>query len=194
MAESIKQKLGFVVAAMMMLAALGALNIGSPAGARSQACEPDGGGGGGGTASPSPSPSESEEPFPPSLPPIIPEETESSSPSPSNTEGEARKCGSEISINYRGPTRKNPERREFAGKVRSAEDACEAGRKVIVKKDRKGKKDRTIGTTITNQRGSWSRPVKRANGKYYAQTPQERVPSDSGRVTCGADKSPTVKV
>ena len=192
MAESIKQKLGFVVAAVMVLAALGALNLGSPADAQAQRCESEGGGGG--TASPSPSPSETEEPFPPSLPPIIPEESESSSPSPTNTEGgQARNCPSEITMSYQGPTRKNPGRRQFVGKVRSEEDACETGRKVLVKKVRGGR-DRTVDSTVTNQRGSWKAPVRRANGRYYAQTPSERVPSDSGRVTCGADRSKTIRV
>lgn len=194
MGERVKQKLGFVVAAVMMVAALAALNVGAPAGAQQQGCEPSGGGNE--TESPSPSPTESEDPFPPSLPPIIPSESESesASPSPSDTQGQNRKCSSEITINYKGPNREKPERRVFSGKVKSDEDACEGGRKVILKKDRKGKRDLTIDTTVTNQRGSWSIPVTRANGRYYAKTPKEKVPADDGQVTCGADKSPVVKV
>ena len=195
MAESIKQKLGFVVAAIMVVAAVGALNIGTPAGAQANGCEPDGGGGGGNqTESPSPSPTESEEPFPPSLPPIIPSESESESPSPTDSEGQARTCDSKITISYRGPTRNNPERSEFAGKVTSDESACEGGRQVVVKKDRRRGRDLTVETTVTNNRGKWRAPVNRANGKYYAQTPQQRVASDEGRVTCKAAKSRTITV
>ena len=191
MSESIKQKLGFFVAAMMVVAAVAALNIGSPAGAQQNGCTDDGGGGG--TASPSPSPTETEEPFPP-VPPIIPEESESPSPTPTNTAGGARTCTSDISINYRGPTRRNPTRREFVGGVQSGEDACESGRKVLLKKDRSSGSDRTIDTTVTNQRGRYRIPVRRANGKYYAQTPEERVASNSGRVTCKADRSKSIRV
>ena len=192
MGESIKQKLGFVVAAMMVVAALAALNLGVPAGAQQNGCTTDGGGNG--TASPSPSPTESEEPFPPSLPPILPEESESASPSPSDTAGESRTCTSDISINYQGPDRRHPERREFSGNVKSGEDACESGRKVFLKKDRRTGRDRTVDTTITNDRGKWRIPVRRANGKYYAKTPQEKVPSQSGGVTCKADRSKAIRV
>ncbi len=194
MSEGIRQKLGFIVAGMMVLAALAVLNIGSTASSATE-CKPDDGGGNG-TQSPSPSPSESEteEPFPPSLPPILPSDEESSSsPSPTDTEGQARRCESEITINYRGPNRERPERREFVGKVRSDEDACEAGRKVTLQKVRSGP-DKRVDTTVTNDRGAWRLPVQRANGKYYAETPQEKVASDDGRVTCGADKSKTIRV
>lgn len=191
MAESVKQKLGFVVAALMVVAALAVLNLG-PAGAQAKGCDPDGGGGGG-TASPSPSPTESEEPFPPPIPPIIPEESETS-PSPTNTAGGARECDSKINLNYNGPTRKNPARRQFSGRVQSAEDACETGRKVLLKKDARKGRDRTVDTTLTNDRGSYKIPVKRANGKYYAQTPQEKVAGDDGRVTCGGARSKPVRV
>lgn len=189
MAESLKQKLGFVVAAMMMVAALGVLNLGTPADAQSKRCKPDGGG----NQTASPSPTESEEPFPPELPPVIPGDDESESPSPTPTTGRARNCDSGISLNYNGPNRKNPERREFAGRVSSQEDECKVGRKVILKKKKKGR-DRTIEATVTRKKGSFRMPVKRANGVYYAKTPRERVAADDGPVICGAAKSNFVKV
>ena len=195
MSEGIKQKFGFVVAAAMVVAALGVLNLGATASSSTE-CTPDGGGGGGGgTESPSPSPSESEteEPFPPSLPPILPSESESASPSPSDTEGQARRCDSEITINYKGPNKQYPGRREFTGNVRSDEEACEAGRKVALKRHKRGP-DQTVDTTVTNDRGKWRIPVNRANGRYYARTPQEKVASDDGRVTCGADRSKSIRV
>ncbi len=194
MAETIKQKLGFVVAAMMVVAGLAVLNVGAPADAQAQECESDGGGGGNQTESPSPTPTESEDPFPPTVPPIVPEETETATPTPTDTGGAARRCDSEITINYRGPSRERPDRREFRGRVKSAEDACEAGRKVILKKDRRNKRDLIVDTTVTNQRGVWRVPLKRANGKFYAKTPEEKVPSNGGRVTCGADRSPRIRV
>lgn len=195
MAESGKQKLGFLVAAMMMVGALAALNLGTPATAQQEACDPDGGGGGNPSESPSPSPSESEEPFPPSIPPIIPDETESESPSPTETAGgQGRECDSNITIGYRNPYRQEGDRPQFYGRVRSQEDACESGRKVLLKKARNGKRDLTVDTTVTNQRGKWRIPAKRANGKFYAKTPQERVPSDQGRVTCGGDRSKGIRV
>ena len=182
MAESLKQKLGFIVAAVMMVAALGVLNLGSPAGAQSKPCKS---GGGNGTASPSPSPSESEEPFPP-IPPIFPEESESS-PSPTESSGEPRNCSSKISLKYKTSSK------EFSGKVTSQEDACETGRQVKLKKKKKGR-DRTVDTTVTNGGGSYDMQVARAKGKYYTQTPLQRVPSNDGRVNCGAAKSATIKV
>jgi len=196
MAESIKSKLGFVVAAMMMLAALAALNIGSPADAQAQGCEADGGSGGGGnqTESPSPTPTESQEPFPPPI--LPPEDPESPSPTPTPTEtsGGAQRCDSKITISYRNPYRNEGDRPEFVGRVTSDEPACEGGRKVIVKKQRRDRKDLIVDTTVTNRRGKWRVPARRANGKFYAKTPQERVPGDGGRVTCGADRSKTIRV
>ena len=181
MPETVKQKLGFLVAAMMMVAALAVLNIGSPAGAQAKPC--GSGGGGNQTSSPSPSPTESEEPFPPSIPPIIPEETEES-PSPTeSTGGGARNCSSEISLKYKSKT--------FSGSVKSQEDECEVGRKVILKKKKKGR-DRTIETTVTNRKGAYEMPVAKAKGKYYTKTPKEKVTAD-GPVNCGAAKSNTVK-
>lgn len=194
MVDRNKQKFGFLIATMMMVAALGALNFGTVATAQAERCDADGGGGGNQTESPSPSPTESEEPFPPSLPPILPDESESATPTPTETSGAARRCDSEITINYRGPNRKHPERRLFVGRVKSAEDACESGRKVLLKKVRKNKRDRIVGSTVTNQRGAWRVPMNRANGKYYAKIPQEKVPSEEGRVTCGADRSPRIRV
>lgn len=183
MPESVKQKLGFLVAAMMMVAALAVLNIGSPAGAQAKPCK-SGGGGGNPTSSPSPSPTESEEPFPPSLPPIIPGEEETESPSPTPTSGEARNCSSSISLKYKSKT--------FSGAVSSQEKECEVGRKVLLKKKKKGK-DRTIETTVTNNKGSYEMPVTKAKGKYYTQTPKEKVAAEDGPVNCGAAKSDTVK-
>ena len=187
MPETVKQKLGFLVAAMMMVAALAVLNIGSPAGAQAKPCGSGGGGGGGNpTSSPSPSPTESEEPFPPSIPPILPEETESESPSPTETTGgEARNCSSDISLKYKNKT--------FSGSVKSQEDECEVGRKVVLKKKKKGR-DRTIETTLTSRKGAYEMPVAKAKGKYYTKTPKENVSADDGPVNCGAAKSNTVKV
>lgn len=183
MPETVKQKLGFLVAAMMMVAALAVLNIGSPAGAQAKPC--GSGGGGNQTSSPSPSPTESEEPFPPSLPPIIPGDDETESPSPTPSGGAARNCSSDISLRYKNKT--------FSGSVKSQEDECEVGRKVLLKKKKKGR-DRTIETTVTNNKGSFEMPVNKAKGKYYAQTPKEKVAADDGPVNCGAAKSDTVRV
>src|SRR5687768_16360384 len=110
MAESLKQKLGFLVAIGMMIAALAVLNLGTPAGAQSKPCKS---GGGGGTASPSPTETEEPEPFPPSLPPILPGEEETS-PSPTESSGAARNCSSQITLNYKDSSREDPARREFS--------------------------------------------------------------------------------
>ena len=193
MSESIKQKFGFVVAALMVVAALGVLNIGATARSSTE-CEPHGDPKPNPSGSASPSPTESDDPFPPSLPPILPTDEETSaSPSPSDSEGQARNCGSEITINYKGPNKQYPGRREFTGHVRSDEEACEAGRKVILKKHKSGP-DQRVDTTVTNDNGRWRIPINRANGRYYARTPQEKVASDSGRVTCGADRSKSITV
>lgn len=194
MSEGIKQKFGFVVAAAMVVAALGVLNLGATANSSTKCTPDDGSGGGGETESPSPSPSDTEEPFPPTLPPILPTDEETSaSPSPSDSEGQARRCDSEITISYKGPSDRYPRRNEFTGNVRSDEEACEAGRKVVLKRHKRGP-DQKVDTTVTNDRGRWRIPVKRANGRYYARTPQEKVASESGRVTCGAARSKSISV
>ena len=186
----------------MVLSAVAVLNVGSPALSASTECEPDGGGGGGGesptpsgSASPSPSTS-SPAPFPPTLPPILPTAS-SSSPSPTASDtggGGARKCDSEITIKYQRPNLERPGRDKFYGNVRSDEEACEGGRQVIVKRAKAGR-DATFDRTVTNNRGRWTVPGKGAKkGRYYAKTPEERVASDQGRVTCGADRSRSVRV
>ena len=193
MAEGLKQKLGFVVAAMMMIAALGVLNIGGSADAQAKRCKT-----GGGNESPSPSPSETEDdgglPIP--IPPIPPggEEEESASPSPSDSDGgPARRCPSEITLNYKGGNKANPGRKLFTGQVKSAEDACESGRSVILKKKKKGR-DRTVDTTVTNNKGTYKIPAKKANGKYYSKTPKQNMAPGGDRVICLGDRSNTVRV
>lgn len=188
MAEGLKQKLGFVVAAAMMLAALAVLNVGGSADAQAKRCST-----GGGNQSPSPSPSESEGgglPIPPL--PIPPEEEESPSPTPSDTDGgPARRCPSQITLNFKGGD--NGARKQFTGEVKSAEDACESGRSVILKKKKPGR-DRTVDTTVTNNKGTYKIPVRKANGKYYSTTPKQNMATNGDRVICEAARSNTVNV
>jgi hypothetical protein len=55
----------------------------------------------------------------------------------------------------------------FEGKVRSSDAACVQGRKVLVKRVKKGP-DRVVGQDITNDSGAYRVPAQNPSGRFYA--------------------------
>ena len=95
---------------------------------------------------------------------------------------------SEVSIHF------NDNKGLFKGHVDSTSE-CEAGRKVVVFKARKGD-DKKIGSDMTNAQGKWKVDKNHANGKYYAKVKKSTLagyasaPGD----TCAADRSKKIHV
>ena len=75
----------------------------------------------------------------------------------------------------------------FKGKVKSDNSDCEAGRKVALKRKKKGK-DPTVGNTVSKRSGSWTIKEPNARGRYYAKAAKRTV----GSVTCLVGKSKTI--
>ena len=181
--KRIWRRVGVLAALSLFVGSIAVLNIGGlvPASTAAEECGSSGGG------SPSPSPSESDDgglPIP-TLP--IPGD-ESPSPSPSESNGEQVRCESSVTISFRGPTPDRP-RSEFRGAVSSQETDCERGRRVIVKKVRRGP-DRSVGNTLTNRRGRYVVRVNRADGRYYAKATRSEV---AGNVVCLPARSRTIR-
>jgi hypothetical protein len=76
----------------------------------------------------------------------------------------------------------------FKGKVKSPETDCERGRKVTLKKKKKGP-DATAGSSVSRRNGGWSVREPRAKGRYYALVAKQKV----GTTTCGRAESRTIK-
>lgn len=151
---------------------------------------PGGGGSPSSSASGSPRPSGSPSPRP-------------SGASPSNTqtsnEEEQRKreivpvlqqdqtCKSTITISY------SQRKKAFGGRVKSEAAECKGGRKVQVKKFKRGK-DPTVGRAVTNARGVYTVPSPNARGRFYAVAAKANVENDEGgTTTCQAARSKTIR-
>lgn len=158
-----------------------------------------------GEGGPSPTPTESPSPTPsaspsntglptvlptalPTTPGVTPSPSPSPTPSASPTPAE-RKCRSTITLTFK--------RRGFAGKVRSDADECIVGRRVLLMKDRKDRKDAQLGKTLTNDSGSYRFAVKRkaiVGQRFYTKTPVQRVPGETdGTTTCMAARSRSIR-
>lgn len=172
------------------------------------------GGGGGGT--PTPTPTQSSGPLPGPIQTLLPGQSPTPSPtgsasptasptsrmpdpamttptpSPTGTvtspPESTRKCESRITLSYNG------NRQRFSGEVRSDESACERGRRVVLKRDRKTGRDRRVATTVTNRRGAYQIPLPDRRGKrFYAKTPRQTVATADGQeVVCLGDRSRSV--
>lgn len=140
------------------------------------------------TASPSATPTSRQAPEPVmsthgATPTASPSESPVTSP-PEST----RKCESKITLSYNG------NRQRFSGEIRSDESACERGRRVMLKKDRRKGRDRTVATTVTNRRGRYQIPLPDRRGtRFYSKTPRQTVPTRGGQeVVCLGDRSRSV--
>jgi hypothetical protein len=103
-------------------------------------------------------------------------------------------CDSAVTIKYDPPGPQEGAKAGFSGAVKSGSATCIKGRNVLVRRDA-GRRDKTVGTAVTNKKGKWKLPVQKASGKYYASTPSRRVVEKDGtEVNCGAAKSKTIKV
>jgi hypothetical protein len=179
------------VLAVLVLATGGPAQPESKTTAQAAECVPDGGTSPSPTGSPTSSPTGS-----PGLPlPTLPTgggsptSTQSPTQTASPTEGpETQRCDSTITIGYKSRVD------AFKGTVRSERSDCEAGRKVVLTRDRaRPQRDLKVGATVTNQRGKWTvRGLEDPPGKYYATVKKETDSSGEGKLVCGADRSRTI--
>jgi hypothetical protein len=103
-------------------------------------------------------------------------------------EAQTRDEASNISIRYR------QSRNRFRGSVGSADQECQSGRRVTVKKVRQGR-DRVIGRTVTTSFGNWSLRKSVDRGRYYANVAKKTfVASNGDTVNCLFDRSPRIRI
>jgi hypothetical protein len=153
----------------------------------------------GGGGSPSPSASDSggggglPTQIPPSIPPLTPngeDAPQAFDPSkkvPVVAAQQDTSCKSTITIAYKS------RKKAFTGKVGSGEEMCERGRKVQVRKVKRGP-DPLVGRAVTNARGSYTVPHRNPKGKYYAKVAKSTTENDAGeKVTCEAARSQTIR-
>ncbi|MEA2434129.1 MAG: hypothetical protein QOG54_1586 [Actinomycetota bacterium] len=203
--DSIRTTTVVLILALFSAAAIVLLNTGAvPSSAAAAECG-SGGGGGGQTPTPSgsatPTPTSTGGGLPTGLP-TLPGGGGSSSAPPTSTPsatptsggGGSVDCDSKITIGYDPPGPQEGAKAGFNGKVTSDDNICIKARNVIVKRDT-ARKDKKVGTSVTNKKGLWKLPVQKAAGKYYAKTPARRIVEDDGtEVNCGAAKSKTIRV
>lgn len=144
-----------------------------------------------GSATPSRSPSASRTPTPtPSSPSPRPTQSSSPSPSPSGSTPpppSVQEADSDISIAY------DARRNSFKGRVTSGKARCETGRRVTIKKVKKGK-DATAGRDRTNRRGKWSLRERNPRGRYYAKVAEKSYAGNNNRtIICKAARSRTIR-
>lgn len=159
----------------------------SPSGSRSATPSGSASRTGSPSASGSTSPSQTPCRFSPAPPPVCPASSSSGSATPSGspTGGETETYDSTLTIAY-GNDR-------FSGAVK-ANGKCKPGRKVIVRKVRKGP-DLLVGRDTTNRRGRWSvREPDAARGRYYAKVLKRVYTLTDTVITCRGDRSKTIRV
>jgi hypothetical protein len=105
------------------------------------------------------------------------------------TETGTFRVGSTVSIRHQA----SPHR--FRGRVSSARGRCRRGRRVVVKKVRRGP-DRIVGRDLTNRRGRWSEPHNRGGeGRYYARAGRKAFTNTFGdTIICRRARSSTIGV
>ncbi|MGH2788054.1 MAG: hypothetical protein ACRDJV_09105 [Actinomycetota bacterium] len=91
--------------------------------------------------------------------------------------GGATKVASKVNIKGR-----------FKGKVRSAVKKCRTGRKVVVKKIRRGP-DRVKAKDRTNKRGLYKARNRKAKGRFYAVAKRKKFTSGGSTIICKKAKS-----
>ena len=200
--QSVSIRRSAVLAVLGVIAAsVAVLNFGgaAPQAALQQECRddhqsPSPSGSPSGTGSPSPSQSTGG-----ILPTGLPLPTGSSSPSsasPTPSEStpsdQASRCDSTISIRYVERFSNQDPRSAFKGRVRSADSLCIRNRRVILKR-KTANGARTEGGTVTNRRGNWRIFERNPRGRYFAETPEVRRPSDHGTHICEAARSRTIR-
>ena len=106
---------------------------------------------------------------------------------PTGQPGGAR-CESEITIGH------DRDRQLFSGRVRSDEAACKRGRRVKLKIDRDGRRDRTVETTTTTRRGLWKAAFPNPRDRrFYAVVTRSTVAGTDGETRCLPDRSRTIR-
>jgi hypothetical protein len=85
-------------------------------------------------------------------------------------------------------------RQRFSGEVRSGKQVCERGRRVLLKRDRRKGRDRTVAQTVTDREGRYRIPLPDRQGRrFYTRAPRQSATTRGGQdVTCLGDRSRTV--
>jgi hypothetical protein len=81
--------------------------------------------------------------------------------------------------------------RRLSGKVRSSDPACLEGRKIVVKKVRRGR-DRVVGRDVSAGSGAYRIRAKNLKGRFYAIA-KRKVGAAAGGGTCLKARSKKVK-
>jgi hypothetical protein len=79
----------------------------------------------------------------------------------------------------------------FEGQVRSSDAACEQGRRVVVKRAKKGP-DRVIGRDFTDQSGAYEVPANNPSGRFYSIA-KRKAGSATGGGNCLKARSKRVR-
>jgi len=79
----------------------------------------------------------------------------------------------------------------FEGAVRSSDASCEQGRKVVVKRAKKGP-DRVVGRDVTDQSGAYRVPAQNPSGRFYA-IPTKKAGGATGAGNCLKARSKRVR-
>jgi len=79
----------------------------------------------------------------------------------------------------------------FEGAVRSSDGSCEQGRKVVVKRAKKGP-DRVVGRDVTDQSGAYRVPAQNPSGRFYA-IPTKKAGGATGAGNCLKARSKRVR-
>lgn len=128
---------------------------------------------------PSSSPS-SARPTPTPTPTPTPSPSQTTPPPPS-----VDREDSDISIAYRQGS--------FEGRVSSDRARCESGRKVTLKRVKKGK-DAAAGRDRTNRKGKYGVRERNARGRYYAQVARKQYAGRNNKtIVCKAARSRTIR-
>jgi hypothetical protein len=98
-----------------------------------------------------------------------------------NDSGNATKVGSTVKL-----------RRTLKGNVRSTVKQCKKGRKVVVKKVRKGK-DSVRGKDRTNRRGVFKVRPRKSKGRFYAVAKKKKFTSGGTPIVCKKAKSRRIR-
>lgn len=81
----------------------------------------------------------------------------------------------------------------FKGRVRSERRRCRSGRRVVVKKVRRGP-DRTVARDTTNRRGKWAKAHRKGRrGRYYAIARRKTFSTPNANVVCRRARSRTIR-
>jgi hypothetical protein len=83
-------------------------------------------------------------------------------------------------------------KRKFQGAIKSAVGKCKKGRKVAIKKVRKGR-DKVVARDKTNKRGKYKVRKRKVHGRFYSVAKRKKITAKGGTVVCKSGRSKTVR-